>query len=261
MDVFSLDWKRVVILVVGVCMAVDTCKIDSNFEIGSAYASPTVKSSNTQRKDSESPAGAAPTPTREVILLHDENLDGVPDEAAEVKEQLLGSDTCKISDATCALSFVMMQIPQHAKVLLRAKKKCPTRRIKRVVTSAGKVVRQNVSPHSKKRCKKPARKPTNKPTATPKPKVTATPTKGDPLPAPSPEPTRVPTATPSGGGNAATGRSFYTQVCTSCHGVKGGKSEQQVLAAMSSISQHSSVKGLVSSQTAKDIAAYLATVR
>lgn len=256
MSVVSGKYTSVGRFVIGVLFTFVVCEMVATSTEFSAYATPPV------------------------LLLHDENLDGVPDEISGSQvggaeepgagKNLLGSDQCKIDDATCALAVVMMSVPEKTKVALRAKKKCPTRKVKRVLTSDGIIVRQNISSATKKKCKKPVKKPT----ATPKPKVTATPTGGDPIsPAPSPEPTKAPTPnptatpirpstpTPSGGGNAAVGKSFYAQVCTSCHGVKAGKSEQQVLAAMSSVSDHSSVKGLVSSQTAKDIAAYLATVR
>jgi hypothetical protein len=118
------------------------------------------------------------------------------------------------------------------------------------------VVRQHIARSYKGVCsnrvkKKPAPKPK-------KPPVKPT------VPAKKPTATPVPKATiapPSSGGNAATGKIFYSQVCLSCHGIKAGKTEQQILAAMSAVSNHAPVKGLVSAQKAKDIAAYLATVR
>jgi hypothetical protein len=271
----TFDYKKVVFLVAGILLTAVTYETGSDFGIHTAHALPAQQGGISHGEEQIVPDAHTAGTTPVVVVLHDENLDGIPDEVAGAVDPLFSGDSCKIEDPTCALSLAMMHVPEHAKVSLRAKRKCPTRKIKRIVTSEGIVVRQNVSPHAKKRCRKPTRKPTKNPTATPKPKVTATPISGEPLPAPSPEPTKIPTpsasatptrqptptTTPSSGGNAAIGKSFYSQVCTACHGVKGGKSEQQVLAAMSSISEHSSVKGLVSNQTAKDIAAYLSTVR
>ena len=112
--------------------------------------------------------------------------------------------------------------------------------------------------------KKPTASPTAKPTgnpnpnptatATPKPTATATP---KPTATATPKPTATPTPTPSGG-NAAAGRSFYSANCTSCHGVKSGKSASQIQSSMSSVSSHSVVKSRVTSQVLADLAAYLA---
>ncbi len=106
----------------------------------------------------------------------------------------------------------------------------------------------------------PSATKTPTPTATPVKTPTPTPTPVK-TPTPTATPTKTPTATPTpvAGGNVAAGQSFYTANCTSCHGIKSKASASKISSAMSSISAHSSVKGLVTSTVLANIAAYLAT--
>jgi hypothetical protein len=192
--------------------------------------------------------------TSTTLVFSDGNLDGSPDEVSFALSHPYGRTECFLKENTCAWSSVFSAVNGRAIIRIRSRNKCPSRRVVKRNTDQGVQFRQQLSAANKKKCTPksgPPKKATPKPTVgkTPVPKATAT-----------AAPVKTATPVPSGGDSAA-GRSFYTQVCLSCHGVKAGATQVTVLQAMSRVPQHSSVRALVTTSVAQNIAAYLRTAR
>ena len=102
-------------------------------------------------------------------------------------------------------------------------------------------------PKKKKCLKKNAGSASPSPSVSPSPGASVKPT-------PKPAAQATPSST---SGDASRGKSFFSSNCTSCHGTQRISSESQLKSILDTQPQHVLIKNMVSSQTLKDVAAYL----